>query len=140
MTFTQSQYTLWTGQSTNYTSDDWAQIVKVAAARLASFLCLPNGLPTDPESEGGYLPADLQALFANFISAMIATQGTESQVESKHVRNFTINFKSTAASDAFATIAPKFADIIELYSNCGLGFAVEKDAFYGCDGGCACHD
>lgn len=139
MTFTQQQYTLWTGQSINYGMTDWAQIVNVASARLASFLCLPNGLPTDPNSAEGYLPADLQQLLANFIAGVLANQGAHSEVESKHVRNFTINFKSTTASDAFANIAQKYADTIDLYSNCGTGFAVERDANYGCERGCACH-
>lgn len=138
MTFTQAQFTLWTGQSTNYSDNDWTQIVNVAAIRLASFLCLPNGLPTDPDSEQGYLPADLQELFANFIANMLALQGVQTEVESKHVRNFTINFRATTASDAFARIASRYEDIIELYSNCGLGFAVEKSAQYGCERGCAC--
>lgn len=139
MTFTQAQYKLWTGQTANYGMNEWTQIVTVAAARLASFLCLQNGLPTDPNSTEDYLPADLQQLLANFIAGVIALQGAHSEVESKHVRNFTINFKSTTASDAFANIAQKYADIIELYSNCGIGFAVERDARYGCERGCACH-
>lgn len=140
MTFTQSQYTLWTGQTINYGMAEWEQIVTVAAARLASFLCLPGGLPTDTDSAEDYLPADMQQLLANFIAGVIANQGTQSTVESKHVRNFTINFKSTTASNAFANIAQKYADIIELYSNCGIGFAVERDAIYGCERGCACHE
>lgn len=140
MTFTQEQYTLWTGQTDSHTSEDWQQIVKVAEIRLASFLCLQNGLPTDPDSAEGYMPADLQELFANFLAYMIAGQGAQSEVESKHVRNFTINFKTTAAADAFAKVAPKYQDIIEFYSNCGLGFKVEKNAQYNCDGGCACRE
>lgn len=139
MTFTQTQFKLWTGQTVAYSANDWSQIVTVASARLASFLCLPNGLPTDPNSAEGYLPADLQQLFANFIAGVFANQGAHSQVESKHVRNFTINFKSTTASDAFADIAQRYSDIIDTYSNCGTGFAVEHNAFYGCDTGCACN-
>lgn len=138
MTLTQAQYKLWTGQAPNYGINEWNQIVIVAAARLASFLCLPNGLPTDPNSVEGFLPVDLQQLLANFIAGVIANQGARSEVESKHVRNFTINFKSTTASDAFANIAQKYADIIDLYSNCGTGFAVERNAYYGCERGCAC--
>ena len=140
MKFTQAQYTLWTGQTVNYGMTQWTQIVSVASARLASFLCLKNGLPTDPNSADGYLPADLQELFANFIAGVIANQGAHQEVESKHVRNFTINFKSTTASDAFANIARKYADIIEFYSNCGNGFKVEGNAYYGCERGCACHE
>lgn len=138
MTFTQAQYALFTGQTDNHNATDWAQIVSVAETRLSSFLCLPNGLPTDPNSEQGYLPADLQELFANFIAQMLANQGAHSEVESKHVRNFTINFKATTANNAFAKVAQKYADIIELYSNCGIGFKVESSAHYGCEKGCAC--
>lgn len=140
MTFTQEQFKLWTGQIDTHSTTEWAKIVQVAAIRLASFLCLPNGLPTDPDSDQDYLPADLQELFANFIAYMLAGQGATTEIESKHVRNFTINFKATAASDAFAKIASKYEDIIELYSNCGLTFSVEKNAQYNCDKGCACNE
>lgn len=138
MTFTKSQYTLWTGQTTSISDTDWAVVVQVASARLASFLCLPNGLPTDPDSAQGYLPADLQQLLANFMAAVFANQGAHAEVESKHVRNFTINFRDNTAVDAFANIASKYEDIIELYSNCNLGFAVERNSSYGCERGCAC--
>lgn len=140
MTFTQTQYQLWTGLTDNHNSDEWGQIVTVAANRLASFLCLPNGLPTDPNSTLDYLPVDLQELLANFIAAVFATQGATGEVESKHVRNFTINFRSSGGTDAFARIAARYSDIIDLYSNCGNAFAVEQDAVYGCDRGCACHE
>lgn len=140
MTFSQTTYQLWTGQdASNYDNATWAKIVEVAQIRLASFLCLPNGLPTDPNSTTGELPLDLQELFANFIAGMLAHQGVSEQVESKHVRNFTINFKNTA-TNAFAKIAQQYADIIDLYSNCGSGFAVERSAHYGCERGCACNE
>lgn len=132
MTFSQTTYNLWTGlDASGYTQDQWSKIVAVAEIRLASFLCLPNGLPTDPDSASGELPKDLQELFANFIAEMLAHQGTSGDVESKHIRNFTINFKTTAAN-AFAKIAQQYADIIEFYSNCGSGFDVERKAIYCC--------
>mgnify|MGYP002517651081 CR=1 FL=1 len=49
-----------------------------------------------------------------------------------HVRNFTINFKTTDAANAFAQIANQYQDIIEAYSNCDKGYAVEGDAHYCC--------
>lgn len=140
MTFSQTSFTLWTGiDASNYNNADWAKIVKVAEIRLSSFLCLPNGLPTDPNSATGELPLDLQELFANFLAEMLEHQGISEEVQSKHVRNFTINFKTTA-TNAFAKIAQQYEDIIEFYSNCGSGFAVEKNAVYGCEKGCACHE
>lgn len=139
MILTQDQYKLWTGQTIQFDNSDWAQIVAVSAARLASFLCLPNGLPIDPDSKDGSVPADLQELLSNFIAGVFATQGSTSEITSKHVRNFTINFRTTA-SDVFAMIAEKYGDIIEFYSNCGLTFKVEGDAKYNCDGGCGCDE
>ena len=66
------------------------------------------------------------------IAATIKTQLGSEQVESKHVRNFTINFKTTDAANAFAQIANQYQDIIEAYSNCNKGYAVEGDAHYCC--------
>lgn len=140
MTFTQTQYMLWTGQTDNHNATEWAEIVNVASVRLASFLCLQNGLPTDPNSDQGYLPSDLQELLANFIASIFATQGASGEVTSKHVRNFTINFKSNGLANAYARIAGNYGDIIDFYSNCGVGFAVEGNANYCCDKGCACHE
>ena len=127
---TQDDYKLWTGEdASSYTTTQWTKIVTVASNRLASFLCLPNGLPTDQQ---GKLPADLEQLLANFIAQVIAHQGSTGAVESKHVRNFTINFKTTASTNAFAEIASQYGDIIEQYSNCGIGFAVEHSKGYCC--------
>lgn len=123
---TQDDYKLWTGEdASSYSTIQWTKIVTVAGNRLASFLCLPNGLPNP-------LPADLEQLLANFIAQVIAHQGTTGAIESKHVRNFTINFKDATAANAFAKIAEQYGDIIERYSNCELTFAVERKRQYFC--------
>ena len=119
---TLEEYTLWTGQTVNYDDDQWAAIVTTAEIRLASFLCLEE-LPTDDD---GNLPQDLAQLLANFIAAVLAHQGTSESIESKRVRNFTINFKSTTAANAFARIAGQYGDTIEKYSNCDLEVSVER--------------
>ena len=107
---TQEDYKLFTGATANICSAmDWQRLVGVAKTRLASFLCLPNGFPEQPADDLG-----------------------SEQVESKHVRNFTINFKTTDAANAFAQIANQYQDIIEAYSNCNKGYAVEGDAHYCC--------
>lgn len=126
---TQDKYKLWTGEdASRYTEEQWAKILTVAKLRLASFLCLSE-LPTDDD---GNLPADIEQLLANFIAEVIVHQGTTGEVESKHVRNFTIEFASTTAANAFAKISQQYGDIIERYSNCNLGFAVEGSARYCC--------
>lgn len=128
---TQDDYKLWTGEdASSYTTQQWTKLVTVASNRLASFLCLPDGLPTDQQ---GKLPADLEQLLANFIAQVIARQGSTGAVESKHVRNFTINFRESTAANAFASIADQYGDIIEQYSNCKLGFAVEHGKHYFCE-------
>lgn len=128
---TQDDYKLWTGEdASSYTTTQWTKIVTVASNRLASFLCLPDGLPTDQQ---GNLPADLEQLLANFIAQVIARQGSTGAVESKHVRNFTINFRESTAANAFASIADQYGDIIEQYSNCKLAFAVEHSKHYFCE-------
>lgn len=123
---TQAQYTLYTGLPNQYGDDDWATIVAVAKMRLASFLCLE----TFPELTDGN--ADLALLLANFIAAVLRFQGNGDTVESKRVRNFTINFKTSSASNAFSQIASQYSDIIEKYSECGLGFKVERQERYCC--------
>lgn len=122
---TQEQYTLYTGLTTNYSSSDWESIVSVAEVRLASFLCLDE-LPYEGEGSEKVLPADLALLLANFIAAVLRFQGNGDTVESKRVRNFTINFKSSSAANAFSQIASQYADIIEAYSECGIGIKVER--------------
>lgn len=126
---TQDDYKLWTGEdASRYTDEQWTKILTVAKLRLASFLCLSE-LPTDDD---GNLPADIEQLLANFIAEVIVHQGTTGEVESKHVRNFTIEFAPTTAANAFAKISQQYGDIIERYSNCNLGFAVEGSARYCC--------
>lgn len=123
---TQDEYKLFTGADASaYSATDWNRLVAVAKSRLASFLCLPDGFPEQPAD-------DLLMLLANFIAATIKhAQGNE-KVESKHIRNFTINFKTTTAADAFAEIADEYGDIIDAYSNCDKGFIVEGSARYCC--------
>lgn len=123
---TQEEYKLFTGADASaYSAADWNRLVAVASSRLASFLCLPNGFPAAPAD-------DLKMLLANFIAATIKGQLGSEQVESKHVRNFTINFKTTDAANAFAAIASQYQDIIDSYSNCDKGYAVEGNAHYCC--------
>lgn len=125
MELTLDDYKLFTGDETTFSDDDWSIIVDEASERLASFLCrdaLPNPLPTT-----------LKDLLANFIFAVRRYQGAgEEEVESKHVRNFTIKFKSNRAANAFAQVANNYADIIEMFSECGLGLDVEKSKNYCC--------
>lgn len=125
---TQDDYKLWTGATVNYTDADWSRMVANASSRLASFLCLET-LPTDEE---GKIPDNLQEVLANFVCGTIKLQGGTAEVSSKHIRNFTINFRNTAADNAFALISDRYGDIIEKYSACGLGFAAEKSKRYCC--------
>lgn len=116
---TQEDYKLWTSATVNYSGEDWARITAVASMRLASFLCLEE-LP-EP------LPDDLAMVLANFIYGVLDFQGgKDAQVEEKRIRNFTIRFSSNNAANAFAQVARNYGDIVEKYSNCGNGFAVEK--------------
>jgi len=124
---TQEQYKLYTGQTVNFSESDWEALVSVALMRLASLLCLEE-LPTTDESGVVTLPADFALLLANFICAVLRFQGNGDAVESKHVRNFTINFKTSSATDAFSQIATQYSDIIEKYSQCNIGVKVEKSA------------
>lgn len=122
---TTREFKIFTGADAGaLTAGEWSRIETIASTRLASFLCLPNGLPQP-------VPDDLKMVLANFICASIKTQAGTEAVESKHVRNFTINFK-TATTNAFAEIAQNYGDIIEQYSNCEMGFAVERKAHYCC--------
>ena len=130
---TQDDYTLWTGETVNYSTSDWTRIVNVAKTRLASFLCL--------ESWPEQIADDLEMLLANFICAVLRWQGTpEASVSSKSVRNFTISFDKDSAVNAFSQLAKNYSDIIEKYSQCDSGLKVEKSKVYNCagkkDGGC----
>lgn len=123
---TQAQFTLYTGKPMSLDSADWSAIVSVAEVRLASFLCLESFPELDNTN------ADLAMLLANFIAAVLKFRGDGDAVESKRVRNFTINFKSSNASDAFSQIASQYGDIIDKYSECGIGLRVERSK------GCPC--
>lgn len=125
---TLEQYTLYTGLTAPYEDEDWETIVSVAEMRLASFLCLEEF----PELTDGN--ADLAMLLANFIASVIKFQGDGDTVESKSVRNFTINFKSSSAADAFSQIANQYADIISKYSQCDSGVKVERSYWHCCGG------
>ncbi len=124
---TQDDYQLWTGETVSYTDAQWKRIVDVAKTRLASFLCLDRW----PET----MADDLEMLLANFICAVLRWQGTpEASVSSKSVRNFTISFENDGAVNAFAQVAKNYSDIIEKYSQCDTGMAVERSKIYNCAG------
>lgn len=120
---TQDEYKLYTGETVNYSAEDWQKLVSMAAVRLAGFLCLEQ-LPTDKD---GKLPDDLAMLLANFLCMVLAHRGNDNQITSKHVRNFTINYGSDAAN-AFAKLEENYGDIIVKYSQCGTGVCVECNA------------
>lgn len=122
---TQEQYTLFTKETVNYSEEEWSTIVDIAEMRLASFLCLE----TFPELTDENL--DLALLLSSFICSVLKFQGAPDVIESKHVRNFTINFKSSAAN-AFEQIYSQYEDIIEKYSNCDLKIKVESNARHCC--------
>lgn len=123
---TQEQYTILTGHSTNYADEDWSLLVDIAEMRLASLLCLEE-LPDTEEGEN----QDFLLLLANFLCSALKFQGAPDTIESKSVRNFTINFKSSA-TNAFEQIYSQYEDIIEKYSNCGDGIKVERNAWHCC--------
>lgn len=125
---TQDDYKLYTGETSNLSTEDWSKMVGIANGRLASLLCLEK-LP-DP------LPDDLALLLANFIAAMEKFKGNpEPGVASKSVRNFTISFTSQQAANVFQQVAENYGDIIDKYSACKVGLDVEKSkgcCYYGC--------
>lgn len=123
---TQDDYKLFTGQAVSYSSTDWQTLVSVAQTRLASFLCLDAFPKLTSEN------ADLAELLANFMAGVFKHQGASDTVDSKSVRNFTIHFKTSSASNAFSQIAAQYSDIIGKYSQCDLGISVERS------GGCCC--
>lgn len=123
---TQVQYKLFTGESVSYSSQDWKTLVDIASQRLASLLCL-EALP-DLEDEKN---KPLLLLLANFICASLKFQGSPDTIESKSVRNFTINFNKSA-TNAFEQIYSQYSDIITKYSNCGTDIKVERNARHCC--------
>lgn len=122
---TQDEYKLWTGETVNFDDADWETLLTVASIRLASFLCLET-LP-DP------IPDPMKQLLANFMAEVFRFQGANSPIEEKRVRNFTIRFSNSSAADAFSQVAQYYGDIIEMYSECGAGFKVERSS-RGCCG------
>ena len=127
MDLTQDEYKLFTGQTVNYDDTNWGIIVGVAENRLASYLCLDEFPELDETNQ------DLAMLLANFIAAVFKFQGDSGTIESKRVRNFTINFRSSA-TNAFEQIYKQYEDIIEKYSECELGVNVEKSHRCCCEG------
>lgn len=124
---TQDDYKLYTNESVSFSDTDWTTLVGIAEKRLASFLCLDEFPELDEAN------TDLAYLLANFMAAMFKFAGNPDTIESKSVRNFTINFRSSA-TNAFEQIYSQFEDIIEQYSNCGLTIKVEKNAPHWCCG------
>ena len=118
---TQADYRLWTGCESELDGQDWERVAALAAARLAGFLCL-EALP-EP------LPDDLGMVLANFIAVAMSQDGEGSQVMSKKVRNFSINF-STATRNAWTTMQERYGDILDKYSQCGTGVNVETSAAF----------
>ena len=122
---TQDEYTLLTGQTVTYSDEDWSVLLNVAETRLASLLCL------DEFPELNETNQDLALLLANFLCAALKFIGLDDTIESKSVRNFTINFKSSA-TNAFEQIYTQYRDIIEKYTQCNLGINVERSAHHCC--------
>lgn len=122
---TQDEYKILTGETISYSKNDWELLENIAKLRLASLLCLEAFPALDETNQ------DLALLLANFISATLKYQGSSDAIESKHVRNFTINFKNSA-TNAFEQIYSQYRDIIEKYSECDLTVKVERNAWHCC--------
>lgn len=122
-----ADYNLYTGQKLCYSDEQWATVLNIAQIRLASLLCLETFPEMTDENQ------DLALLLANFICATLKFQGAPDIIESKSVRNFTINFNNSA-TNAFEQIYHQYRDIIEKYSNCGndTGIKVERSAYHCC--------
>ena len=122
-----ADYNLYTGQKLCYSDEQWANVLNIAQIRLASLLCLETLPKLTDENQ------DLALLLANFICATLKFQGAPDIIESKSVRNFTINFNNSA-TNAFEQIYHQYRDIIEKYSNCGndTGIKVERSAYHCC--------
>ena len=126
MLLTQEQYTLFTGQTVNYSDEDWETLTSIAISRLASLLCLEE-LPDVEDGKN----QEFLVLVANFLCTALKFQGAPDTIESKSVRNFTINFKSSA-TNAFEQIYSQYHDIIEKYEKCGIGIKVERNTWHCC--------
>lgn len=122
---TQQEFSILTGQTVNYSPSDWELLEGIAEIRLASLLCLNEFPELTDENQ------DLALLLANFISATLKYMGADDTIESKSVRNFTINFKSSA-TNAFEQIYSQYSDIIERYSQCDTIVKVERSSHHCC--------
>lgn len=122
---TQDEYRLLTGQTVCFPDEEWEFLVDIAKSRLASLLCLEDFPELDDNNK------DLVLLLANFLCATLKFQGAPDTIESKSVRNFTINFKSSA-TNAFEQIYSQYRDIIEKYDKCDFGIKVECSARHCC--------
>lgn len=118
---TQDDYRLYTGETISFSDEDWTKLVSMSAVRLAGLLCLEE-LPTDSEDA---LPSDLGMVLANFIYLVLSHRGADSRVTTKRVRNFSISYGDSNVSSAFAKLEDNYGDILEKYSNCGLGLDIE---------------
>lgn len=118
---TQDDYKLYTGETSNLSSEDWSKMVRISDGRLAEMLCLDE-LPKDAE---GNLPDDLAMVLANFIYLMLSHRGSDSRVTSKKVRNFLINYGSDGITGAFAKLRENYGDILDKYSDCGSTIKAE---------------
>lgn len=122
-----ADYNLYTGQNLCYSDEQWETVLNIAEIRLASLLCLEIFPELDETNQ------DLALLLANFICATLKFQGAPDIINSKSVRNFTINFNNSA-TNAFEQIYHQYRDIIEKYNNCGdkTGIKVERSACHRC--------
>lgn len=122
-----ADYNLYTGQNLCYSDEQWETVLNIAEIRLASLLCLDTFPELDETNQ------DLALLLANFICATLKFQGAPDIINSKSVRNFTINFNNSA-TNAFEQIYHQYRDIIEKYNNCGdrTGIKVERSACHHC--------
>lgn len=115
---TQEEYNLFTGESIEMDGEDWAVLLDVAEARLASFLCMEE-FPANPSNL-------LKELLANFMCAVFHFQGNGAeQVEEKRVRNFTVRFATDDAPSAFKQVSRNYGDLIENLSECKSALKVE---------------
>ena len=124
MELTQEEFQLWTKQAVTFSDEEWSEIVGLANARLASFLCLEE-LPPD---------SALALPLAWLIRFTLDFESEDSKISSKRIRNFSVSFRGQEAANAFKKIADEFGDILDSYSNCGLAFSVERSACRRCNG------
>ena len=114
---TQEDYQTLTGQTVCLPDEEWDLLVNIAMIRLASLLCIEEFPELDSTNQ------DLALLLANFLCATLKFQGAPDTIQSKSVRNFTINFEQ---------IYSQYRDIIEKYDKCHIGVTVERNAWHCC--------